>query len=75
MFPVRTTDVVLVGSLKFVDRDDLPDNEPRCGFKDDNPICIAERSAMPAGGLESAVIIPLFSVLAIAAGIAYAVRK
>ncbi|XP_055352797.1 atrial natriuretic peptide receptor 1-like [Paramacrobiotus metropolitanus] len=75
-FPVRTTDVVPTGAMTFVDSDSLPPNEPRCGFRNDNPVCIAERqSHLPPGATEAAAIVPTIVIIAAIVGGAYAVKK
>ncbi|XP_055346208.1 atrial natriuretic peptide receptor 1-like [Paramacrobiotus metropolitanus] len=67
--------LTVVGAFSFVGHPKLPPNEPRCGFRDDNPICIAERSALPKGTIESSVSVPLLVFFGAALGVAYAIRR
>ncbi|XP_055352763.1 atrial natriuretic peptide receptor 1-like isoform X2 [Paramacrobiotus metropolitanus] len=67
--------LTVVGAFTFVGQPGLPPNEPRCGFKDDNPVCIAERSALPKGTIEAAVSVPLIVFFALVAGAAYVLKR
>ena len=78
-FPVTVSanesDVTILGDISWVGQNQMPPNMPRCGFKDDDPICLAERSVLQIGSLVAAVVVPVLTVLVSATVAFYCIRK
>ncbi|OQV12409.1 Atrial natriuretic peptide receptor 1 [Hypsibius exemplaris] len=67
--------VSVLGKIDWLGANHLPPNMPRCGFKGQDPVCVAERSAWRAGTLVAAIGVPVAAICLSALAVFICVRK